>query len=49
MLEKKELKQITWIDKNHQLADSLTKSGSSSEHLLNTFILFTNILTELIK
>ena len=28
MLERKELSQIKWIDKNYQLADSLTKRGA---------------------
>lgn len=38
MLNRKELYSIEWIDKNNQLADSLTKFGSSSEKLLKTFI-----------
>ena len=37
MLIRKELHNIDWIDKTYQLADSLTKFGSSSEKLLNTF------------
>ena len=38
MLEKQELKEINWISKEKQLADSLTKLGASSEKLLDTFV-----------
>ena len=37
MLERKELSQIKWIDKNCQLPDSLTKKRPSSHNLMRVF------------
>ena len=37
MLEKKELSKINWIEKSMQLADCLTKTGSSADDLLRSF------------
>ena len=37
MLERKELSQIKWIDKNCQLVDSLTKRGALSHNLMRVF------------
>ena len=34
MLEKEELKKVTWIGTESQLADSLTKKGASCDKLL---------------
>ena len=34
MVERKEIKKITWIDKSLQLSDCLTKRGASSYKLL---------------
>ena len=34
MLRKGELKRVTWIAKEHQLADPLTKKGASCQKLL---------------
>ena len=36
MINKNEITKINWIENKHQLADSLTKYGASSEKLLNT-------------
>lgn len=33
MLQNKEITEISWIDKSHQLADCLTKKGASTERL----------------
>ena len=38
MLERKELSEIKWIDHSLQLADNLTKEGSSLFNLLNTLV-----------
>ena len=35
LLENGNIKKVKWISNNHQLADPLTKRGTSSEHLLN--------------
>ena len=34
MIEKHEVKQISWCDSRSQLADCLTKAGASCENLL---------------
>ena len=35
MIEKQEVKSVSWCDSNSQLADCLTKVGDSSEKLLH--------------